>query len=68
MRRGILTGCALLAVALAAAVQVAEAKDEKKSQWSETVAFETDYEAAIKKARESGKMILIYNGWEREKV
>ena len=39
-----------------------------KQTWGDGVPYTTDWEEAIKAARESGKMLLIYNGWEREKV
>ena len=37
-------------------------------EWVEGVPYTTDYKAAIKEARTTGKLLLIYNGWQREKV
>lgn len=41
--------------------------DEKK-EWGKGVPYTTDFELAIRMARESGKMLFIYNGWEREGI
>ena len=38
------------------------------ADWVDGVPYTTDWEAAIKQARESGKMIYIYNGWQKDKV
>ena len=38
------------------------------SEWVEGVPYRTDFKAAIKEARSTGKILLIYNGWQREKV
>lgn len=57
---------AALAVGLAATTSLA--KDDKAQQWADGIPYTTDYEAAIKEARETGRMLLVYNGWEREKI
>ncbi len=70
MMRSILAVVALGALALTATLGPADAKDTKdsKARWGDGVPFTTDYEAAIKQARESGKMLLVYNGWERPDI
>ena len=37
-------------------------------EWAKGVSYTTDWDKAIKLAKETGKMLFIYNGWEREKV
>ncbi|MHC4953596.1 MAG: hypothetical protein ACYTGZ_06880 [Planctomycetota bacterium] len=39
-----------------------------KTEWAKGVAYTTDFKQAIKEARTTGKILLIYNGWQREKV
>ena len=39
-----------------------------KKEWAEGISYTTDWKAAIKEAKNTGKMILIYNGWQREKI
>ena len=46
---------------------LAAAADEKK-EWGPGVPYTTDFELAIRMARESGRMLFIYNGWEREGI
>ena len=66
MSRTLLTA-ALLGLAVAAASPTF-GKDEGAKLWADGVPYTTDYDAAIKEARETGKMLLVYNGWEREKI
>lgn len=59
------------ALAVGAALYVSgpvEAKDDKKAQWGEGVPFLTEWDDAIKEVRESGKMLFVYNGWERPDI
>jgi hypothetical protein len=60
---------ALLAVSALAGlfVSVAAAGD-KDAQWAKGVAYTTDWKKAIKTARETGRMIFIYNGWARSGI
>ncbi len=37
-------------------------------EWAPGVSYTTDWKAAIKEARQTGKILLIYNGWERRKI
>jgi hypothetical protein len=37
---------------------------EEKAEWAAGVPYHTDYEAAIKQANETGRILLIYNGWQ----
>ena len=55
-----------LALALVIAVPRAEAKD--KQEWADGIPYVTDYDEAIGMAKESGRMLLIYNGWERPNI
>ncbi len=41
---------------------------QDKSEWAKGVPFTTDWNAAIKEAQESGKMLLVFNGWEKPGV
>ncbi len=50
---------------LAALAALAHAADK---EWAEGVPFTTDWNAAIKEARTTGKLLFIYNGWERPDV
>lgn len=55
----------LILVALAALVH---AGDKDGKEWAEGVPFGTDWDAAIKQARNTGKILFIYNGWERPDI
>ena len=33
--------------------------------WAKGIPYTTKWDEAIKQARESGKMLFIYNGWQR---
>lgn len=48
---------ALLALALAL-----------QSEWGKGVPVTNDWNAAIKQVQESGKMLVIYNGWEKPNI
>ena len=37
-------------------------------EWAKGVPFTTDWDKAIKEIRSTGKILFVYNGWEREKV
>ena len=39
-----------------------------ETEWVKGVPYTTDFKAAIKQAHSSGKLLLIYNSWQREKV
>ena len=56
----------VLAIVCGAPAQDAAAKDAPT--WAEGVPYLTDYEDAIKQVRETGRMLLIYNGWKREGI
>jgi len=36
--------------------------------WAPGIEYTTDWKAAIKEARNTGKILFIYNGWQREKI
>jgi len=50
----------LPALLLAAPLTVAGDKE-----WAEKTPFTTDWKAAIKEVTNTGKILFIYNGWER---
>ena len=37
-------------------------------EWAKGVPYTTDFKDAIKQARTTGRIIMIYNGWEKEGV
>ena len=39
-----------------------------EKEWVKGVPYTTDFKAAIKQAHATGKILLIYNGWQPEKV
>jgi hypothetical protein len=57
----------VVALALASPACLAQKKRADES-WAEGVAYTTDWKIAIKSARESGRMLLIYNGWQRSGI
>ena len=62
-------GTLALVGALAAALPaVAKDKNDAKHSWAAGIPFHTDFESAMKEVGETGKMLFIYNGWEREKI
>ncbi len=54
---------ALMGVAVCAAPAFAGDKE-----WAKGVPYTTDWKDAIRQAHATGKILLIYNGWEREKI
>ncbi len=66
MNRQGLLALAALTLFLVTAAPRAEAKDEK--EWVEGIPYVTDYDEAIGMAKESGRLLLIYNGWERPNI
>ena len=40
----------------------------RDDEWGKGVSFTKSWKEAISRARESGKMLFIYNGWERKGV
>ncbi len=68
MRFALLAALAVTGALAAALPAVAKDKDDGKHSWAEGIPFHTDFESAIKEVRETGKMLFIYNGWEREKI
>jgi hypothetical protein len=55
-------------LAIAALAALVHAGDKDTKQWAEDVPFVTDWDAAIKEARNTGRILFIYNGWERPGV
>lgn len=45
-----------------------QGKKKNASEWVDGVAYTTDWKAAIKTVQQSGKMLFIYNGWERNGI
>ena len=43
-------------------------KKKNKQSWVKGVPYTTDWKKAIKQARESGKMLFIYNGWKNPNI
>jgi len=41
---------------------------DQDAEWAKGVGYTTDWKKAIKTARESGKMIFVYNGWARSGI
>jgi hypothetical protein len=37
-------------------------------EWAPGIPYTTDWKKAIKSASESGRMLFIYNGWQREGI
>jgi len=66
MNRQRMLALAALTLFLATAAPRAEAKD--KQEWAEGIPYVTDYDEAIGMAKESGRLLLIYNGWERPNI
>ena len=62
MKPVLLTLSILVLAGLSSDVQAQ--KKGKQGQWAEGVTYTTSWDEAIKAARETGKMLLIYNGWE----
>ena len=67
MLRSLLRTMVLVAL-LVGTVPMHEASAKDSEGWAEGVPYLTDYDEAIKAARESGRMLLIYNGWKREGI
>ena len=45
-----------------------QGKNNNASEWVDGVAYSTDWKTAIKAVQQSGKMLFIYNGWERKGI
>jgi hypothetical protein len=56
------------AAVLPALPALAGGDKDKDKEWAEGVPYLTDWKAAIKEASNTGKILFIYNGWQREKV
>ena len=52
-------------VAIISSVAAAPARDD---EWGKGITYTTKWDDAIKQARATGKMLLIYNGWERSGI
>lgn len=52
---------------LVAMAALAHAGPDAK-EWAEGVPFTTDWNAAIKEAKNTGRILFIYNGWERPDI
>jgi hypothetical protein len=37
-------------------------------EWAKGIPFTTDWKEAIQEARNTGKVLFIYNGWEGERI
>ena len=57
----LLYGCVFAFLVFAAPLSA----DDSKDKWADDVPYLTDWEDAIKQARETGKMLFIYNGWKK---
>ena len=55
-----------LLIGFALPAPLADAKD--KQEWAEGIPYVTDYDEALAMAKESGRMLLIYNGWDRPNI
>jgi hypothetical protein len=55
-----------IAILMALATLVRAGDDGK--QWAEGVPLTTDWNAAIKEAKNTGRILFIYNGWERPDI
>ena len=53
---------------LCVAATNAQAQKGKGHEWVDGIAYTTDWKAAIKAVQQSGKMLFIYNGWERKGI
>lgn len=59
----------LLTVAALSTILVSAAPaGDKDAEWAKGVGYTTDWKKAIKTARETGKMIFVYNGWARSGI
>lgn len=69
MLRTLACSTAVLSCLLAAdAVAQKRTKNKNASEWVDGVAYTTDWKTAIKAVQQSGKMLFIYNGWERKGI
>ena len=59
---------ALLCVAVPEAAAQKSNKSNKGHEWADGVAYTTDWKEAIKAVQRTGKMLFIYNGWERKGI
>ncbi len=53
---------------LGALAALAYAGDKDRNEWGEGVSFGTDWNAAIKEAKNTGRILFVYNGWERPDI
>ena len=67
MLRTFVSTAVVLSCVLVAGVP-AQKKKAKASEWVDGVAFTTEWKTAIKAVQQSGKMLFIYNGWERKGI
>lgn len=37
-------------------------------EWAKGIPYTTDWKAAIRDVRQTGRMLLIYNGWQRSGI
>ena len=58
----------LLAADVVAQKRTKAKKKKSGPQWVDGVAYTTDWKTAIKAVQQSGKMLFIYNGWERKGI
>ena len=59
---------AIIVSTLLALVAPAASAQKKGPEWAKGVPYTTDWDEAIKQVKETGKMLFIYNGWERAKI
>ncbi|NNC88538.1 MAG: hypothetical protein HKN82_08795 [Akkermansiaceae bacterium] len=62
---GVLAGWGCVAAASVGVAQTDLTK-ERKEQWGEGIPFETEWRDALRDVADSGKMLLVYNGWPHD--
>ncbi len=55
---------ALATLVAASLVAAPSAVAKEKDEWGKDIPFTTSWKDAIKSVRESGKILMIYNGWK----
>lgn len=58
----------LLWATLAAIILVGSSFGQKNQEWAKGIPFHTKWDTAIKEARETGKLLFIYNGWQNKGI
>ena len=39
---------------------------QKTGEWAKGIPFHTDWKSAIEEVRNTGKLLFIYNGWQKK--